>query len=67
MSMPAVTYEVSPPELLTAAWRIHELEEVLREQAKLLDRIASADTGWWDRDVIEEAQAAIWNALGQQQ
>lgn len=65
--MAAPAYAVSPPELLTAAWRIHELEEVLREQAKLLDRIASADTGWWDKDVMADAQAAIWNVLGQQQ
>lgn len=56
-------YAVSPPKLLAAAWRIRELEDELRRQLEFLKRIERADTGWWDKDEMENQQAAIWNLL----
>ena len=54
-----------PDDLLGSAFkRIQLLEEVLREQGKFLDRIEAAETGWWNKNEIADAQAAIWNALG---
>jgi hypothetical protein len=44
--------------------RIQELEDALREQGKFLDRIEAAETGWWDKEEMANAQAAIWNVLG---
>jgi hypothetical protein len=54
-----------PRDPLYAAFRrIQELEDALREQGKFLDRIEAAETGWWDREEMADAQAAIWNVLG---
>ena len=60
------TAPITPPtdELYTAFRRIEELETVLREQGKFLDRIEAAETGWWEKEEMANAQAAIWNVLG---
>ena len=49
--------------LKVAFQRIEELETALRNQGLFLDRIEAADTGWWDKDEMAKAQAAIWNVL----
>lgn len=49
--------------LKAAFTRIEALETVLRDQGKFLDRIAAAETGWWEKNEMAEAQAAIWNVL----
>jgi hypothetical protein len=41
------------------------LTTALQDQAKFLERIDRADTGWWDKAAMEDAKAAIWNALEQ--
>lgn len=60
------TAPITPPTdaLYTAFRRIEALETVLREQGKFLDRIEAAETGWWEKDEMAAAQAAIWNVLG---
>ena len=59
--MPADTYTVAPD--APAQLRIQELEAVIRQQMHFLDRIESADTGWWDKAEMADQKAALWNAL----
>lgn len=49
--------------LKAAFMHIEALEMVLRQQGKFLDRIEAAETGWWDKEEMAAAQAAIWNVL----
>ena len=59
----AALIPVAPDPLKAAFQRIEQLETVLREQGKFLDRIEAAETGWWDKEEMANAQAAIWNVL----
>jgi hypothetical protein len=43
--------------------KIIVLTTALQQQAKFLERIDQADTGWWDKAAMEDAKASIWNAL----
>jgi PHD/YefM family antitoxin component YafN of YafNO toxin-antitoxin module len=65
--MPTDTYVVAPDDLermrLQPQTREQRLEAALREQMAFLDRIDRAETGWWDKDGMDDAKAAIWNAL----
>jgi hypothetical protein len=50
-----------PPNAAQA--KIVILTTALQLQMKFLERIESAETGWWDRDEMADQKAAIWNAL----
>ncbi len=60
--MSADTYTVAP-DALERLNAVEKLKEMLRQQLVFLDRIESAETGWWDKDEMADQKAAIWNAL----
>jgi hypothetical protein len=66
--MPTDTYVVAHDALdrlrrSSTQTREELLEAALRQQMAFLERIDRAETGWWDKDGMADAKAAIWNAL----
>jgi hypothetical protein len=62
--MPADTQLYGAPDASQQAKIIIAIT-ALQQQAKFLEQIDRAETGWWDKAAMEDAKAAIWNALEQ--
>ena len=60
--MPQEVQTSAGPDAVQQA-RIIILTTALQQQMQFLDRIDSAETGWWDKAAMEDAKASIWNAL----
>lgn len=60
--MPQDTQRYLAPDAIQQA-KLVVLTTALQQQAEFLEKIDSAETGWWDKDAMADAKASIWNAL----